>query len=156
MSAQFSLRPATSDDMQSIIQIEQKVHVSSWTESQFQSELAKPYSNFLVLTDDETDTSIAGYIIFWMMYDECQILNLAVDLAYRGLGLAKMMMRKAMVLAIKKGIRKMTLEVRKSNLAAIQLYQELHFAIIHVRKNFYSNGEDAYSMMLSLEDDLRF
>ena len=156
MSALFSLRPATSDDLHHVIQIEQKVYVSPWTESQFQLELAKPYSHFLLLTDDETDTNIAGYIVCWIMYDECQILNLAVDLPYRGLGLAKMMMRKAMVLASKKGIKKITLEVRKSNLAAIHLYQELHFIIIHVRKNFYSDGEDAYSMVLSLEDDLRF
>jgi ribosomal-protein-alanine N-acetyltransferase len=47
----------------------------------------------------------------------------------------------------------MVLEVRKSNLPAIQLYQSLQFVITHVRKSFYSDGEDAYQMALSFEED---
>jgi [ribosomal protein S18]-alanine N-acetyltransferase len=154
MTSHFSLRPATADDIPGILKIEQQVHVAPWSEKQFQEELTKPYSQFLLLTDDETDTVIAGYIVCWMMFDECQILNVAVDLPYRGLGLAKGMITKMVVLANQKGVKKMVLEVRKSNLPAIQLYQSLHFVITHIRKGFYTNGEDAYQMILSFEHDL--
>lgn len=153
MSLLFSLRPATEEDLPQIMKIENLVHVSPWTENHFRSELEKPYSLFLLLTDDETDSHLAGYIVAWMMFDECQILNLAVDIPSRGLGLAKEMLRKVIFFASQKGIKRVVLEVRKSNLPAIQLYQGLRFVITHIRKGFYTNGEDAYSMALSLEED---
>jgi ribosomal protein S18 acetylase RimI-like enzyme len=43
--------------------------------------------------------------------------------------------------------------VRKSNQAAIQLYHSAQFVITHVRKGFYSNGEDAYHMSLALQGE---
>jgi ribosomal-protein-alanine N-acetyltransferase len=104
------------------------------------------------MTDDETDTLIAGYLVCWTMFDECQILNIVVDLEYRGLGLGKFMINKIFALATKRNIRKVVLEVRKSNLSAIYLYQKMGFSITHVRKGFYSNGEDAYSMVAFLDE----
>jgi ribosomal-protein-alanine N-acetyltransferase len=84
------------------------------------------------------------------MFDECQILNVVTDLPFRGLGLAKEMVRKAISETHRKDLKKLVLDVRKSNEAAIQLYQSLGFSISHVRKSFYSNGEDAYQMALGL------
>lgn len=153
----WSLRPATLDDLEKMVQIETQVHVAPWTLEHFRSELEKPYSQVLVLTDDETDTEIAAYIVIWFMFDECQILNIVVDTPHRGLGFGKMMIRKAVSLAGNRGIQKLSLEVRKSNLPAIQLYQAVGFVILHVRKSFYSNGEDAYLMSLSLSaETIRF
>lgn len=154
MEGTFSLRPATTDDLPSILEIEKKVHVSPWGEENFKFELSKPYSHFLVMTDDETDNLVAAYIIYWVLFDECQILNIVVDLPFRGTGLAKRMIRQAAQTAIQKGIKKVSLEVRKTNLPAIQLYQSMKFVITHVRRGFYSNGEDAYQMILLLEDNI--
>src|SRR4051794_21305727 len=89
----FSLRPATEDDVEKIARIEGNAHAAPWTEENVRTELAKPYAHFLVMSDDETDSIIAGYICFWMMFDECQILNVAVDRPYRRLGLARQMVR---------------------------------------------------------------
>jgi ribosomal-protein-alanine N-acetyltransferase len=150
----FSLRPATTDDLPKILETEKKVHLAPWGEENFKFELSKPYSHFLVLTDDETDEIIAGYIIYWVLFDECQILNVVVESEFRGLGYAKKMIRQAAQTALQKGIKKVSLEVRKSNSPAIQLYQNLNFTITHVRKGFYSNGEDAYQMTHLLEESL--
>jgi ribosomal-protein-alanine N-acetyltransferase len=152
-SETFSLRPATSDDLAAIYELEKKVHLAPWTEDNFRFELSKPYSQFLVMTDDETDSKVAAYIIYWVLFDECQILNVVVDLPYRGLGMAKAMIRQAAQVALKKGIKKLSLEVRKTNDPAIQLYQSLRFVITQVRRNFYSNGEDAYQMTLHLDEN---
>jgi ribosomal-protein-alanine N-acetyltransferase len=154
MEGSFSLRPATTDDLASILEIERKVHVSPWGEENFRFELSKPYSHFLVMTDDESDSHVAGYIVYWVLFDECQVLNVVVDLPFRGAGFAKRMIRQAAQTALQKGIKKLTLEVRKSNSPAIQLYQNLKFVITHVRRGFYSNGEDAYQMTLLLEDNI--
>lgn len=149
----FSLRPATPDDVKALVEIEKRVHVAPWTEDHFLGELQKPYSQVLVLTDDETDEKIAGYVVYWLMLDDCQILNIATDLPFRGLGHAQAMVREAGKAAIKKGLKLMSLEVRKTNLPAIQLYQKLGFTISSIRKGFYANGEDAYQMSIPLIDD---
>jgi [ribosomal protein S18]-alanine N-acetyltransferase len=146
-----SLRPATEDDLLQVVEIEKRLHKAPWGMEELKAELAKPYCQFLVMTDDETDSKVMGYIVFWLMFDECNILNVVVDLPYRGMGLAKTMIRQAVNAALRKGIRKVLLEVRKSNQPAIQLYQNMKFTIIHVRKSFYSDGEDAYQMALYLE-----
>ena len=147
----FSLRPATPDDLPKVLEIERKFIPMPWTEENFIAEMHKPYSEFLILTDDETDEIVAGYIIYWTLFDECQILNVVVDLPFRGIGIAQQMMRRAVQRATQQNIRRMVLEVRKSNLPAIQLYQKLGWAITQVRKGFYSNGEDAYQMSLLLD-----
>jgi ribosomal-protein-alanine N-acetyltransferase len=147
----FSLRPATIDDLPKVLEIERRFIPVPWTEENFLAEMHKPYSEFLVMTDDETDEVIAGYIVYWTLFDECQILDVVVDLPFRGMGVAQLLMRRAVQRATQQNIRRMVLEVRKSNLPAIQLYQKLAFAITQVRKAFYSNGEDAYQMCLPLD-----
>lgn len=149
----LSLRPATLDDLSTVEVIEQASHLLPWNQDHFKMELEKPYSHFLVLTDDDTDSKIFGYIVYWLMFDECQILNVVVDLPYRGQGHGKRLMRQAVSAASRKGIKKVTLDVRKSNLSAIQLYQGLGFVITQIRKSFYSNGEDAYQMLIELDGD---
>ncbi|MBI2711343.1 MAG: ribosomal protein S18-alanine N-acetyltransferase [Bdellovibrio sp.] len=158
MEQKWSLRPATEEDLENVSRIEAKVHPAPWGIQHFRSELTKPYSQFLLMTDDATDQEVAGYIVGWFLFDECQILNVAVSLPFRGLGFAKAMIRKLVTLAVNKNLRKVSLEVRKSNLPAIQLYQSMGFVIVQIRKSFYSNGEDAYFMTLSLEpsDPIRF
>lgn len=157
MEGPSSLRPATPDDLPLLAEIEKKVHVAPWNEDHFRAELDKPYSHTLVLTDDETDSVIMAYLVFWLMGEECQILNVAVDTPYRGMGFGFKLVRAAIQAATYKGAEKATLEVRKSNAAAIQLYQKAGFSITQLRKHFYTDGEDAYQMHLPLkEDGLRF
>ena len=146
----WSIRPVSEDDVPTLAQIEARVHVAPWTKENFESEMKKPFCNLLVMTDDETDEQIAGYITYWTLLEDCHILNVATDLPYRGRGIAKLLVRKAIQDALQKGSKRVILEVRKSNQAAIGLYQTLGFTISHVRKAFYSNGEDAYSMSLDL------
>ena len=45
-----------------------------------------------------------------------------------------------------KGVAIVTLEVRRSNLAARNLYRKLNFAERRIRKNYYGPGEDAIVM----------
>jgi [ribosomal protein S18]-alanine N-acetyltransferase len=150
----FSYRPVTLEDLPALVELEKKTQPSPWNEEHFKGEMQKPYSQVLVLTDDETDKIIAGFVVFWMMFDECQILNLAVDVPYRGRGLGKQMLQRVVSSALKKSLKRVALEVRKSNAPAIQLYQGVGFAITHVRKSFYSNGEDAYQMTLFLDENI--
>lgn len=162
----YSVRLATEDDLDAIVAIENQVHAAPWSRDHFLSELSKSYSQFWVLTDDETDEIVVGYLVFWQLFDESEILNIAIGLPYRGLGFAKKLIAKAIAHSVRKGLKKLTLEVRKSNEAAIHLYQRLGFAITRVRKDFYPavltqgksrtpadglKSEDAYQMEVDLQ-----
>src|ERR1700721_2349686 len=91
----FSFRRATQDDIQQVMVVERQSYPLPWTLSGFEAELGKPYSTFLVLTDDETDHEITGYIVYWILDTEMHILNVAVHLEWRGLGVGSQMIRHA-------------------------------------------------------------
>lgn len=150
-SFSYSIRPATPDDLDAVVAVENRVHIAPWSRANFEGELAKPYSTTWLLTDDETDSKIYGYAVFWALEDAVEILNIAVDLEYRGLGFAKFILQSIIKMASKRGAKRLILDVRKSNLPAVGLYQRAGFAITQYRKGFYSNGEDAYHMILELE-----
>lgn len=146
-----SIRPVTPDDLDGVVAVEARVHVAPWMKEHFEGELLKPYSVSWALTDDETDSLILAYCVFWAMGDSLEILNIAVDLPYRGHGFAKLLLQQAIREGLKRQVKHLILDVRKGNLPAVGLYQRAGFAITQYRKSFYTNGEDAYHMSLDLE-----
>jgi ribosomal-protein-alanine N-acetyltransferase len=146
-----SLRPATPDDLDALVALEARVHPAPWTKSNFEGEWEKPYSRTWLLTDDDTDSEILGYVVFWQMDETVEILNIAVDFPYRGLGFAKRILQHVIREGLRENAKRLILDVRKSNLPAVALYQKSGMAITQVRKGFYSNGEDAYHFALELE-----
>jgi ribosomal-protein-alanine N-acetyltransferase len=149
----FSIRPVSESDLENILKLETTSHQAPWSLESLGAELVKPFSYFWVITDDETDEQIAGYIVFWIIDRECRVLNVVVSQEARGLGYGKLLIRSAIREALRQGCTQAALEVRKSNEAAVQLYQSLGFTISRIQKSFYSNGEDAYLMDLPLEGD---
>lgn len=148
----YSLRPAAVDDLEIVLAIERVAQpVGAWTRESFVAEFEKPYSRFLVLTDDETDSKLVGYLVYWVLFEEASLQTIAVDLPSRGLGFAQAMLRHLVADAVRQGAKRVNLEVRKSNAPALHLYQKAGFTVSQVRKNFYSDGEDAYQMTLFLE-----
>ena len=152
---EWSLREATLDDLDRLAELEARVQTpgSAWTRAHFQEELDKPYSRTLVLTDDETDEVLIAFVVYWVMEGEAQVLNIAVDIPHRRIGLGRALLDRVVQDAIKGGIKRVILDVRKDNEAAVQLYHQAQFLITNVRKGYYSNGEDAYQMVLDLSED---
>lgn len=152
MNKALSIRKMSEDDFKKLSDLDQKIQQSEpWTESHFKAEFEKPYSETLILTDDETDEEVFGYVCFWLLEGEGEILNIGVDLDRRGMGWGEKLARSAIKLMAKADVKKIRLNVRKSNEAAIQLYHKLGFSIGHIRKDFYQDREDAYEMLLFLE-----
>ncbi|MBI3555100.1 MAG: ribosomal protein S18-alanine N-acetyltransferase [Deltaproteobacteria bacterium] len=155
----FSVRPATEDDLAAILDIERRCYPAPcvpWTADAFRGEIQKQFSHFLVLTDDETDSVIAGYIVYWLLFDECHILNVAIHPDWRGQAFGTRLIRNAINDAVKKEVKRVFLEVRKSNAGAVALYQKLGFFVDHIKSAFYENGEDCYFMILYLDQPNKF
>jgi ribosomal-protein-alanine N-acetyltransferase len=151
-----SIRPASPDDLNRVLAVEKKVHAAPWTLEHFVQELETRHSQFWVLTDDETDEKIMGYIVFWVLENQAQILNVAVDFEYRGLGLGERLVREAVNKSMRLGLKKVTLEVRSSNTGAQGLYDKVGFHTTHIRKGFYSDGQDAKCLELDLTNTVDF
>lgn len=141
------IRDAKSGDVQQIAAIERLSFDQPWSPEAFAHELSLPFSRTIVsLGRDDTDGAIIGYLCRWLVADECHILSLAVAPACRRAGIAEILMDEAVSEAKRKGATIITLEVRRSNLAARNLYRKLNFAERRVRKNYYGPGEDAIIM----------
>jgi ribosomal-protein-alanine N-acetyltransferase len=147
----YSVRQGTDDDARALAELDRRSSPAPWTAEHFQKELAKPFSHLLVMTDDETDEQVIAFLAAWVhARGDCEILNVAVDLRMRRLGVAELLIENLRRQALRAQCTRMVLNVRTSNAAAIALYQKAHFAIEHTRKRFYSNGEDAYEMVIDL------
>jgi len=141
-------------DLEQILVLEKQLFASPWSREMFEEELReKNHVLALVLEDAGT---IAGYLIAYLVADEVHIANIgaATDRQRRGIG--QWMMRNLLDQAEKDGFTLAHLEVRRSNRAAIALYEKLGFRIVGVRKNYYQQEkEDALLMTLVLHQRQR-
>ena len=90
----------------------------------------------------EVDNKIVGYINCWVS-DNTEILNFCVYPEYRKQGIGALLFDEVEKISI--GM--LSLEVRVSNINAINFYSKRGFKKAFVRKGYYSNGEDAILMV---------
>jgi [ribosomal protein S18]-alanine N-acetyltransferase len=146
------IRDATARDLPRIIEIERLAFPAPWTLASFQRELTLPFSRIMVAVPDEGGGgSIAGFLCRWLIADECHILNIAVHPDSRRLGIGAVLMAEAINEAKSTGAGMVTLEVRRSNLAARQLYRKFDFEERRLRRHYYGPGEDAIIMELRFD-----
>jgi ribosomal-protein-alanine N-acetyltransferase len=134
-------------DIPRILQIERQSFPTPWSEWVFKQELENKHSHFLVAKLKEKRKEIVGYLVMWIVLDEAHISNIAVAPEHRRKGIGEMLMRYALEMAKSRGVFKVTLEVRETNLPAQNLYRKLGFRLLGVRKEYYTDtGEDALLM----------
>jgi ribosomal-protein-alanine N-acetyltransferase len=139
------IRRLTIADLSAIERIEQRVYPTPWSRSMFAGELAKPSSVSLGAFDEQG--VLTGYLIVSRYVDAWHVMNIAVDLELRRLGVASRLLEVLFELTAGDTRRGYTLEVRVSNLAAIALYERFGFATSGVRRGYYTdNREDARIM----------
>jgi len=94
---------------------------------------------------------IASYVIGRQIAPEGEIYRIATATSFRRRGVARALLKYAVVCEKSKGLEKLFLEVRSKNTPAISLYESLGFTSIDLRKNYYKNpNDDAVIMMKSV------
>ena len=115
-----------------------------WSEASISSELLNPLSLWLVALDDDR---VVGYVGSQSVLDGADMMNIAIDPAYRRRGVALELVERLEMALKEKGVICLALEVRASNAAAIALYEKLGFSVIGKRPNYYRHPkEDALIM----------
>jgi len=146
----FYLREVQSADIDEMMTIERASFTSPWSARFFLEEIQVSYAKSVLV---EVEGRIVGYIIYWQLPKEVDIHNLAVHPEYRRQGIGRSLLSSAIDSAKGQDSNRVTLEVRKSNQAAQQLYHSLGFVERGVRKGYYSDdGEDALVMVLDLDE----
>lgn len=116
-----------------------------WNRDIFYSELDKPNSyNKVVLNNNKA----IAFLITSNLFEEAEILSIAVSKKYQGLGVSKLLLDDFIKYSKLNGIEKIFLEVKENNKIAISLYTKFGFKKISQRKQYYSNGTNADIMML--------
>lgn len=113
------------------------------TISVLQDQLASKYSLLLVAT---VHGKVVGCALCWILADEVQILVVGVHPEHRRQGYAAQLVRDTLTRGVSAGAEQAVLEVSSSNCAAISLYKQAGFEQMYVRKDYYSNGDDALVM----------
>jgi ribosomal-protein-alanine N-acetyltransferase len=86
----------------------------------------------------ESETEVAGFVLFRVVAGEGELLNVAVAPEHRRCGVAR-----GLWSAIEARAGLWHLEVRASNAAAIRFYEELGFTRVGEREGYYADGETA-------------
>ena len=148
----MNIRKMKDTDIAAVSRIEKLTHIQPWSENVLTDVF---HSDYLCLVAEENDyqKELKGYIILSQVLDEAHLLNLCVSLKYQGFGLGRELTARGIKEVVKRGARKMFLEVRRSNMRAIRLYESFGFSEIGIRTNYYqgsSLSEDAVVMALVL------
>ncbi len=143
----MNVRAWTKEDVQKIAEIERACFSDAWTKEMLADCLRFPYYHcFLV----EEGGQVCGYCCLIVLFEDGEVANIAVDAPYRGRGIAKALMEKMHDKARSLGATRCLLEVRKSNVAAISLYERFGYCHYGERPRYYEDGEDALLMEKSL------
>lgn len=121
-----------------------------WNINILRSELAKSDSNstyFIVCCEND----ILGFVGTLKIFDEIDIMNIAVRKDKRKLGIGSFLLSYLIDYCKSNKIQTITLEVNKNNEPAINLYKKYNFKQTGLRKKYYNNTDDAIIMSLNLK-----
>ena len=118
-----------------LVALEQVCFSEPWTAAGFEEELENPLAVFLVA---EADGEAVGYMGFHDVVGEGFVTNVAVSPACRRQGIAARLLEAALAECDRRGVTRLCLEVRESNLPAIGLYTRFGFEQDGRRPRFYT------------------
>lgn len=145
------MAPLRPHHLDQVLAIENQSFSNPWPRALFVGELRYPRALCLGAFSLPSQR-LMGYVILWLVVDEAQIQNVAVDPAARGRGVARALLLTALGEARRRGATWASLEVRPSNQAARRLYAGLGFAEVGRRRGYYQpENEDALLLNASLE-----
>jgi ribosomal-protein-alanine N-acetyltransferase len=151
----YVIAPMAFMDLEEVLAIERASFRFPWSGQSFVSELALPYSVWRVARAARAGPAAApqpspgplvGYAGLQAILDEGHIMNVAVHPDYRRRGIGELLLLDLCDQARPRGVLRLTLEVRATNLAAQGLYHKYGFEVAGRRPRYYGDGEDALIM----------
>lgn len=141
----FLIGPMRKRHLRGVMAIENDTNGHPWSENLFLGELRNPTGRVYNVASDSH--RVLGFCGLMLVTDEGHITTIAVTPDARRMGIATALLVTTIREAVDRGIAHLTLEVRVSNRAAIEMYRRFGFAPGGIRPKYYSQPvEDALIM----------
>jgi ribosomal-protein-alanine N-acetyltransferase len=127
------IRSLLEKDLSSLAFLEAACFSPGWSDTQLSKQLSHPRALSLGFFSPE----MSGFALISTVLDEAELLQIAVDPGHRGEGISINLLNAAVVYLRQRGIIRLMLEVRQSNLPAISLYRRFGFVEEGIRKAYY-------------------
>jgi ribosomal-protein-alanine N-acetyltransferase len=137
----IAIRPLAADDLDAVLQIQaQCPEIVAWSRASYAPVVRGEYPGWVAAADSR----VLGFVVSRKTAEEAEILNLAVLPEARRQGIGSRLLVQVLEEARQAGARRVWLEVRASNAAAIRFYERHGFRLRGLRRDYYSNPrEDA-------------
>ncbi len=145
----LELRPMTEADLPAVMAIENAIYAFPWTQGNFRDSLAAGYSCWIYARDG----GLIAYAVLMAGADEAHLLNLSIAANCQRQGHGSVLLLHLCECARAGGARRIFLEVRPSNPAAVRLYERHGFRPVGLRRDYYpapAGREDALVFSLPL------
>jgi ribosomal-protein-alanine N-acetyltransferase len=135
----------TVDDLLVVQVIERESFSTPWPAHAYRQEIEQNRLAHYIVARHRDE--IVGFAGIWLLVDEAHITTFATQSRWRRQGIGERLLVALLDLALARGAKEATLEVRPSNIPAKRLYEKYGFKVIGVRPRYYSdNNEDALIM----------
>jgi ribosomal-protein-alanine N-acetyltransferase len=132
-------------DVSQVYKIERQLFPNPWPKKCFINDIEDIEISYPYVV--EKNKKVIGYIVCWYYAYELHIGNIAVLDDHQGTGVGRYLLNKIFELIT--DYKTSYLEVRESNIRAINLYKKFGFEPFYLRYKYYSNGENAIVMVKS-------
>lgn len=112
----------------------------AWTYQTLVEMLAQDSMHMLMVYEQEDkadNNKVIGYCLYQVIFEQAEILRIGTHPDYQRQGIASQIFAQLNEELISNQVESLLLEVRADNFAAIALYQQQAFAVIHTRKDYY-------------------
>ena len=151
--SEFLVRVFSKDDLNAILEIQNACPgIAAWRAREYEQLAADPRGMLLVaVCEDRMLPEIVGFSALYRVDGEAELWNIAVAPAHRRRGIARALLHEAFGRLADLGARRVFLEVRESNLVAVELYLSLGFVPLSRRRDYYQHPkEDALVLVRNL------
>lgn len=123
----------TAADIDAVLAIEERVQAFPWTRGNFADALVAGYEGWIA----RTDNTVIGFAVLMRAVDDIHLLVIGIAPEFQRTGRGRALLEFAITQAREAGMRRMLLEVRPSNAAAIAFYKRAGFEEIGRRRGYY-------------------
>ena len=144
--SEIKIVPMTKFHIDDIVRLEGAAYGSHhWSKESFLNEINNELAHYWCAFDNTG--SLTGYAGCWQILEEAHITTIAVSPQFRRNKIGEALLKTILDDCYKNMIKYITLEVRVSNVPAINLYEKYGFKSLGTRKGYYQdNNEDALIM----------
>ncbi|WP_018606983.1 ribosomal protein S18-alanine N-acetyltransferase [Uliginosibacterium gangwonense] len=141
--------PMREDDLLWVAEQEREIYPFPWSLNNFRDALSAGYSSWVMRCGAET----IGYAVLMLVINEAHLLNISILPQWQKQGQGDCLLAHLKKVAVQNGAASMFLEVRPSNVHALDFYRRRGFEQIGLRKGYYpaaQGREDALVMRSEL------